>query len=480
MKTEKETEQQKQSKFDEAIKWVWRQFSSVRLAVILILVITALSLLGALLIQVPQSAAGDPQYYSYWLETIARPKLGGWASFFSALGLFDVFRSPWFLIVGVMLMLNIFICTINRWSSISVGIKGTTIPRNESFYMSGGTTAELPVSDLKTNRLADESRKILHTRGYRTRVEIGDENIYISADKNRYYRLGTFISHFSLILFVLAFITGNYFGFSDTSFTVSEGTGRDIGHDTGLILYLDSFTAEYYESGMPKNYSSDVILYEDGKIIEETQIRVNYPLVYKGVRIYQSYFGPAVAIQVHDDSGNTIFDDNVALNSSFAVEGILYYEGYFYLPQTGYTVRLIVPAENNEISMIPMGQIAVDLRAGGEQVDLKLVELGTPRMISGLDFTYNGNLEYSGFQIRRDPTNILIWISSILFILGICAVFYFPYRQAWILVKPEDAGSHIYMKTPVLRIGRTDAEITALLECIEKGISDIPDKGEHS
>ena len=480
MKTAKETKRQEQSKSEKAIKWVWQQFSSVRLAVILILVITALSLLGALLIQVPQSAAGDPQYYSYWLETIARPKLGGWASFFSALGLFDVFRSPWFLIVGVMLMMNIFICTINRWSSISAGIKGTTIPRNENFYMSGGTTAELPVSDLETDLVADKSRKILHSRGYRTRMVTGDENICISADKNRYYRLGTFISHFSLILFVLAFITGNYFGFSDTSFTVSEGTGRDIGHDTGLILYLNSFTAEYYESGMPKNYSSDVILYEDGKIVEETRIRVNYPLVYKGVRIYQSYFGPAVAIQVHDDSGNTIFDDNVALNSSFAVEGILYYEGYFYLPQTGNTVRLIVPAENNDLSMIPMGQIAVDLRAGDEQVDLKLVELGTPRMISGLDFTYNGNLEYSGFQIRKDPTNILIWISSILFILGICAVFYFPYRQAWILVKSEDTGSHVYLKTPSSRMGRTDTEITALVECIEEGISDMPEKGEHS
>ena len=158
MKTAKETKRQEQSKSEKAIKWVWQQFSSVRLAVILILVITALSLLGALLIQVPQSAAGDPQYYSYWLETIARPKLGGWASFFSALGLFDVFRSPWFLIVGVMLMMNIFICTINRWSSISAGIKGTTIPRNENFYMSGGTTAELPVSDLETDLVADKSR----------------------------------------------------------------------------------------------------------------------------------------------------------------------------------------------------------------------------------------------------------------------------------------------------------------------------------
>jgi cytochrome c biogenesis protein len=379
-----------------------------------------------------------------------------------------------------MLMVNIFICTINRWSGIKTGIKGTTIPQNESFYKSGDTTAELPVNDLTPNLVTEQSQKILHAGGYRTRMETGDENIYISADKNRYYRLGTFFSHFSLILFVLAFITGNYYGFSDREFTVAEGTSRDIGHDTGLILYLDSFTAEYYETGIPKNYSSDVILYEDGKIIEETQIRVNHPLVYKGVKIYQSYFGPALAIQVHDDAGQVIFDDNVALNSSFAVEGVQYYEGYFYLPQTGNTVRLIVPTENSEMSMIPVGQIAIDLRSGESQVDLKLVELGTPRIISGLSFTYNGNLDYSGFQVKKDPTNLLIWISSILFILGICAVFYFPYRQAWILIKPEDTGSHVYVRTPSSRMGRNDAEITALVECIKGGITDIPNKGEHS
>jgi cytochrome c biogenesis protein len=480
MKTEQQEDRQGSIKFKQVIDWVWRQFSSVRLAVILILIITALSLLGALLIQVPRGAAADPQYYTYWLETIARPKLGGWASFFSSLGLFDVFRSPWFVIVGSMLMLNIFVCTINRWSGIKASIKGMAIPRNENFYTSGSTTDELPDINLTPDIAAELSQRRLHMRGYRTRVETGDGSIYISADKNRYYRLGTFFSHFSLILFVLAFITGNYYGFNDTSFTVSEGTGRDIGHNTGLILYLDTFTAEYYESGMPKDYRSDVILYEDGIVVEDTTIQVNHPLVYKGVKIYQSYFGPAVAVQVQDDAGQILYDDNVALNSSFVVEGVLYYEGYFYLSQTGYTVRLIVPTGNNDMSMIPVGQIAVDLRSGDEQVDLKLVELGTPRIIGGMDFIYNGNLEYSGFQIKKDPTNLIIWISSILFILGICAVFYFPYRQAWILIKPEDTGSHMYMKTPSSRMGRNDTEITALVECIKEEISDMPDKGEHS
>ncbi len=47
-------------KLRSVFQWLWRLFSSVRLAVILILVITVLSLLGALLIQAPAEVTKDP------------------------------------------------------------------------------------------------------------------------------------------------------------------------------------------------------------------------------------------------------------------------------------------------------------------------------------------------------------------------------------------------------------------------------------
>ncbi|MCJ7740417.1 hypothetical protein MUP32_03825, partial [Candidatus Microgenomates bacterium] len=75
-------------RFKSVVDWLWRLFSSVRLAVILILVITGLSLLGALLIQVPSEIAKDPQAYSNWVDMVARSKVGVWAPFLSALRLF--------------------------------------------------------------------------------------------------------------------------------------------------------------------------------------------------------------------------------------------------------------------------------------------------------------------------------------------------------------------------------------------------------
>ena len=135
---------------------------SVRLAVILILIITALSLLGALLIQVPRGIAENPDIYSQWLETVAKNKVGDWAPFLSALGLFDVFHSIWFIIAGVLLIVNIILCNINRWSRIRTVLGGPTINQNSAFYTKSDTCAELPVGSLPPGEaaaVAEESLK---------------------------------------------------------------------------------------------------------------------------------------------------------------------------------------------------------------------------------------------------------------------------------------------------------------------------------
>jgi cytochrome c biogenesis protein len=452
------------------VRRLWHLFSSVRLAVILILIITGLSLLGALLIQVPSEMARDPQLYSYWVDSIARSKVGAWTPLLSALHLFDVFHSPWFLIAGTLLMLNILICSVNRWSSISLSLRGGTVKQEEKFYTTGNTHTELSAIPAPVFEAAMRSEKVLRARGYRTRTESGEDNIYIAADKNRYYRLGTYFSHFSLILFVLAFITSSYFGFRDSSFTVPVGSTREIGHDTGLSLQLTSFVDEYYDNGMPKDYRSQVVLYKNGQPVKQTLIRVNHPLVYEGVRFYQSYFGPAVKMLVRDENGQVIFNDIVPLESSFDVQGYQYYEGFFDLPEAGLTIRLISPSANAaDNSLIPAGQLAVDVRQGSEQIDLKLVEPGTPRVVGSLEFTFLEESKYSGFQVSWDPTNILIWIASILFVIGICAVLYFPYRQVWVLSQPLGQGySHLLIRTLALRVFSNTSELSSLANQIEK------------
>jgi cytochrome c biogenesis protein len=460
--------------FKTVVDWLWSLFSSVRFAVILILIITGLSLLGALLIQAPSEVAKNPQLYSSWIDTVARSKVGVWAPFLSALHLFNVFSSIWFIIACALLMLNILICSLNRWSGIRLSLRGGTVKQDEKFYLNDSNHAELKDIQAPVAQAALISEKILKRRGYRTRTESDENNVYIAADKNRYYRLGTYFSHFSLILFVIAFVAGSYLGFREQSFTVPVGSIREVGHNTALSLKLVSFVDEYYDNGTPKDYRSEVVLYENGKPVKQGIIQVNHPMSYKGVRFYQAYFGPAVKMLVRDENGNDIFNDNVPMDSSFDLEGARRNEAFFdlNLPGAISNIRLISSAVNAEDQMIPPGSIAVDVSQGGKQVDFRLVKLGTPRIVGGLEFTFLEESQFSGFQVSRDPMNVLIWIASILFIIGICAVFYFPYRQAWVLFQPlGQESSRMLIRTRAPRGFRDTSELKTLVNQIEKELS---------
>ena len=466
--------------FKIVVNWLWRQLSSVRLAVILLLVITGLSLLGALLIQAPAEIAKNPQLYSNWIDTVARSKVGVWTTFLSALSLFNVFGSVWFIIACTLLVLNIFICTLNRWSGIALSLRGGIIKQDEKFYFNDNNHAEIKEIQAAAAESARISEKVLKGRGYRTRTEIDENNICIAADKNRYYRLGTYFSHFSLILFVLAFAAGGYVGFRDQNFSVAVGGIREIGHNTALSLQLVSFVDEYYDNGSPKDYRSEVVLYENNKPVKQAIIQVNHPMVYKGIRFYQSYFGPATKMLVRDETGNDIFNASVAMDSSFDLEGLRRYEGFFdlKLPEAILNIRLISSAVNGEDPMIPPGNIAVDVREGSKQTDFKLVELGVPEVVGGLEFTFLEESQYSGFQVSRDPMNVLIWIASILFVAGMSAVLYFPYRQVWILSQPLDQGSsRLLIRTRAPRGFRDTSELNALVNKIEKELPTPPIKG---
>ena len=47
----------------EAFDWLWRTFTSMRTALILILALSALALIGTLLVQAPAGLSSDPQAY---------------------------------------------------------------------------------------------------------------------------------------------------------------------------------------------------------------------------------------------------------------------------------------------------------------------------------------------------------------------------------------------------------------------------------
>ena len=87
--------------------------------------------------------------------------------------------------------------------------------------------------------------------------------------------------------------------------------------DLPITIKLKHFIIDYYSTGMPKLFASDVTVRDNltGKVFDAT-IKVNQPLIYQGVAIYQSSF---------EDGGSKLrltgYPMVGAVNTSFEIAG---------------------------------------------------------------------------------------------------------------------------------------------------------------
>ena len=105
---------------------------------------------------------------------------------------------------------------------------------------------------------------------------------------------------------------------------------------------------------------------------------------------------------------------------------------------------------------------------------LNILEKGIPMEVADIEFTYHDDTQYSGFQVSRDPGNVLIWIASSLFLIGIIMVFYFVHRQTWILVQPLSPGtSRVFIRLSSSRGFSNMAEFNKLIKAIKKELPEV-------
>jgi cytochrome c biogenesis protein len=423
-------------------------FKSIKFAVFLILILSTLSLLGTLISQVPAELAADPSGYSWWLENVAYSKFGSWTFILKTLGFFNIFHSFLFLAAGVLLMLNIIVCTAGRISKLRSNLSMIKTVKNKDFYTHGDYISELIGSSSKFKSFGLSLIAILKRYHYRIKHDKGDGSLYLAADKNRFSLFGTYAIHLSLLFFVLGFILGSYIGFRNTAFIIAEDNIRDIGYGTGLSLGLESFTDEYWSDGTPRDYRSEVVLFENGEEVKHGIIRVNHPLMYKGIRFHQMFFGPAVKILVMDSEESVLFDENVALPSTRISRPLQRPEGSFKLTGTDYAIVIVGSALNGSDPLIGRDEIGIEIYKNNEvPIAWGVLQLGIPQKIAEFEFTFQELKKYSGLQVSREPGVSLIWAGSFLFLTGLVMVFYFPQRRIWIAVyKAPSSKSQILIK----------------------------------
>ena len=174
------------------LRWGWRQFTSMRTALILLLLLGVAAIPGSLF---PQRTQNPMQVRQYFIDN---PTLAPWLDRFK---FFEVYSSPWFSAIYLLLFISLIGCVLPR--SIehikAIGAKPPLTPKyldRMEFY------TEIKKIDL------DKVEKFLRKKHFRIRR---DENS-ISAEKGYARETGNLLFHLSLVLILLAVGIGSLLG----------------------------------------------------------------------------------------------------------------------------------------------------------------------------------------------------------------------------------------------------------------------------
>jgi cytochrome c biogenesis protein len=438
-------------------KRLWRALGSLKLATILILALILASILGTLFPQLP--AGADLQTQARWLSA-AYEKYGPLARLYHRLGLFDVFHTPWFLLLLVALTLNTLVCTLNRTRAIWRTV----------------TRAKVRAPDLLFERVPDRAawtaassqeaveglRGALARRRYRVLTQTADGTTCLYADKNRLARFGTLITHLSLILILGAAVGGKALSWREDEMVLPPGQVQEIGHGLPFQVRCEGFEMDRYPSGMAKDYRARLaVLAGGGEVLRET-VRLNHPLDYGGVSFYLTSYGPAARVRVADASGQplplqTSTSEGAVLGLSSRLgrvaEGVSKprrietEEAVLTFAAQGDEEALLVPSRELtlRVSYQPraaLGQGEPSFYAEGYEGDEArpifagfVPQDGTWNW-EDLRFEFTPD-HYTVFLAVHDPSFVPVVAAGFLLLIGLSLSFYFPHKRLWAIASGE-------------------------------------------
>lgn len=438
------------------MRWCWRQLTSMRIALILLLLLAVAAIPGSLF---PQRSQNPVQVRQYFIDN---PQAAIWLDRFS---MFEVFSSPWFSAIYLLLFISLIGCVLPR--SIehlkAIGAKPPLTPKyldRMEFY------TEMEKVDL------DKVEKYLKKKHFRIRR---DENS-ISAEKGYARESGNLLFHLSLVLILIAVGVGSLLGSrgdaivnvgdrfinTPTSYDIL-GFGKYQSEDSlpPFSLTVKDFKAEYDPvTNAAIDYELTVLTANPAGSKEMTRIiKVNQPLTYGSTKIYLQANGYAPTVVVKDKAGKVIFDGPTTF---LPQDGNLSSIGAIKIPdmqpQIGFVASFLPTADRDPIrggfssypevldprlllaiwkgdlglnTGVPQSVYRIDT-SKMERIGLKALVLNESYDFGEGSVTFTGWTSWVNLQIVNDPGKGFALIGAILAILGLLISLFTRQRRVWI------------------------------------------------
>ena len=401
---------------------LWKLFASVRLTVVILLSLAVTSIVGTI---IPQNKRPD-EYLNEYGEFFYK--------ILSAFDIFDMYHSWWFQFLLLMLVINVVVCSTNRFSALRkiIFVKDPSfdISKFRNFSNKEEFTDSRSLKDLKRIYMPIVSRRF----GYR-RIEETDNGFCVFAEKGRWTRIGVYIVHFSVILLLIGALIGSFLGFAGSA-NIPEG--KTINklrlHNTGKAQALnfgircDSFNVKFYDSGAPSEYRSTLTILEQGKPVLTRDVIVNDPLRYKGINIFQANYGELPPREIDLNFKNRVtgisYKKKLSVGQQFDIPGDMgqfvikgYRDSYgFRGHDLGKTFMGIFTPNNGSPAhvILPVRFPFFDDRIRNDNLIIS---------VEGYDHRY-----YTGLQITRDPGVWVVYSGFAIMIIG-CFITFFMFHQ---------------------------------------------------
>jgi cytochrome c biogenesis protein len=448
---------------------IWAALSSVKLTLLLLIILAVASILGTVIPQ--QESAME-------LARRLSPRL---FSFLNSLQLFDLYHSVWFRLIIAVLVLNLIVCSIDRFPSSLKLYRASPQPDRAKPYENLPPQRVLSVKgDLNSvsSRVAD----FLNSKYRKVENKQTDKGHYVSAEKGRYSYFSVYLVHFSVLLILIGGIVGSLFGF-EAFVSIPEGSKIDTvtSRKSGVALKLpfevrcDRFLVEFYDSGAPKEYLSDLSFISQGKVTMQRALKVNDPITFMGITFYQSSYGTIpgkrVRLSITKENGSEKTPLKVQVGQVEQLPG-------------GSAQFQVVDVRTNFMRMGPAVYVAVKPPKGDEVhfwvfQNQEMIRQRFPGMLEQFPKfnpkafkPYAFALEkieatnYTGLQVNRDPGVPLVYTGFGMLILGLFVTFFMPHRRVWIRVSESKE------KVSVSVAGRSDKNQAGM----EKELDDLAAK----
>jgi cytochrome c biogenesis protein len=455
--------------FIATMRWGWRQLTSMRTALILLILLGVAAIPGSLFPQRSQNPQKVDQYF------VSDPTLAHWMDRFK---LFNVYASPWFSAIYLLLFISLIGCVLPRTIEHlkAIGKKPPLTPKNldrmEGFRVveQGGDVALL------------HAKIWFKKNHFRIRV---DENS-ISAEKGYGRETGNLLFHLSLVLILVGVALGSLFGSkgeaivnvgerfvnTPTSYdTLSFGKFQGQGSLVPFELKVTNFVAKYNAAtSMPEDYTLTASVSKPiGSISKSAIIKVNKPLTYGNTKIYLQANGYSPVVSIRDKSGAVTFhgpviflpqDANLSSIGAIKVPDMN--------PQIGFIASFLPTAKSSKTRgvfssypevlnpelVISVWQGNLGLDSGNPQsvyqlntshmkkIGLHALNLGDTYNFAVGSITFEGWKSWVNLQIVDDPGKMYALFGAIFAILGLLISLFTRQRRIWVKVgsRVEIAG----------------------------------------